>query len=77
MERPRDEQKHSTALFTADSSPCSFRSIRLTVLSKLNSFLICVARDAPGYGARVDFSRGESAGRFNGLFTGTGILGML
>lgn len=71
------EERPSTSMPYVSMQRRPFKRIRKTILATLNAFLRLAQTSSPGYGLHVDFSKGECGGRIYGLFTETGILGMM
>ena len=72
-----DSSRFSSSLLTGNGDKRPFNTIRRTVLRAMNCFLSDVDRSSPGFNLRVDFSRRCSGGTLSGLFTETGLVGML
>lgn len=75
--RLEDRTLSSNAIKSSSGAPRMFFSIRRTILRILNSFLSNVEHISVGYDLHVDFSKHSCSGTISGLFTDSGIAGML
>lgn len=72
-----DCQRKSTSILLSSGNGRPFSVIRRSVLRQNNFLLKKRESSSPGYGLKTDFSKGESGSRLFGLYTKTGLLGML
>lgn len=73
----RDESNITPNMGTLAQKMRTFKQVRNTVLHEQYYFLRTVGETSEGYAFHVDFAKGECGGRLTGLFTETGVAGML
>lgn len=74
---PKDKTRGFTSIRTENGDKRSIKEIRKLVLRLLNLFISNVDKLSVGYDFHVDSFKGIINGNLSGLFTDSGILGML
>lgn len=72
-----EKVKSTSSLRSANGNERSFRSVKKTMLSTMNSFRECCAETSPGHGLKIDFSKEGSSQKLTRSFNENGIHGIL
>jgi len=77
QEQLQTAERRTPEILNSSGEHRTLRAIRQAILVACNDSLSWCDRESPYPGFRVDFAKGKSTDRLNGLFTRTGITGML